>query len=65
MCHVILDMSASIVAAVLLVLLLPGESLGCCVKVNVSSKQFRDEQGRSRLFQGLNVVRALVESLVE
>ena len=56
-------MSASIVTAALLVLFLPGDSLGCCMKVNVSSKQFCDEQGRSRLFQGLNVVRAFVERL--
>ncbi len=61
-CHVMNKMSASIVAAVLLVLFLPGESLGCCMKVNVSSKQFRDEQGRSRLFQGLNVVRACMHN---
>lgn len=55
-------MSASSIAAVLLVLFLPGGSLGCCMKVNVSSKQFRDEQGRSRLFQGLNVVRACMHT---
>ena len=50
-------MSAAFTVAVLL-LLLSNKSAGFCVKVNVSSKQFNDELGRSRLFQGVNVVRA-------
>ena len=54
-------MSAAITTAFLLLLMF-GDSLSSYVKVNVSTKQFNDELGRSRLFQGVNVVRACVRS---